>query len=498
MKYKNFENQISEVFRQDSAAVDTDALLSSLGIPVAVEKKDKATWWILSALVLLSLVLVGAYCYINGSNSMGIVDNSTKAIMSSENNFDNNSNEAIAIGDDVVENDEVLNDDVVSSTHTEDLEVAKVVSTKEIELASDVDVNKEKFINSSQEIKTNAVLRKNAKNNKEVTKNNNNTVGQYISQSNNYVSYQNSTEQYRRSDLEVNDSKLIQNNNSNITSTKVRQSVNEIFSLETLESGLMSEKEYPGLADPECPSFSYRIPWNISLLAEVGVMKPMKELEGSNARMDSVLAFRQMNENSKEAIQLGLHAKISKGKNPLYFRAGIAYTRIAEQMSEEYDYIEQDTTRGVISITESMDGDTITRIYGDIISETRYTGRTVKHYFLHLWDLPVAVGYELPIGGSYYVGGEVGAQINFRTSGTGFVFRDVNDYADLSEVTTKETKVGMSYFGGLHFGKHLSKRSSIQLSARFRYYPSTFSTVDPDIKQRYNLAGLHAGYVFRF
>jgi len=234
------------------------------------------------------------------------------------------------------------------------------------------------------------------------------------------------------------------------------------------------------------------------LLAEIGVMKPMKELEYSGADSDSIFTLRELNENSKEAIQLGLHAKISKGSNPLYVRGGIAYTRIAEQMNESYDYTEQDTMRGLVSITTSMSGDTVTAIYGDIISETRFIGRTVKHYFLHLWDLPIAVGYELPVGGSFYVGGEVGAQFNVRTSGSGFIFRDVNDYADLSEVTTKETKVGMSYFGGLHFGKHLNKRSSIQLSARFRYYPSKFSTVDPDVEQRYNLAGLHAGYVWRF
>lgn len=493
MKYKNFENQISEAFRQDSAAVDTDALLSSLGIPVAVEKKDKALWWIFSALALLSILLVSFYFYVNGSKTSGIAAKDIPAVNSTQNEFNNNSDKTTPILNNESDDTDEQNDLTVEALDVQ----GKVVSNinpenkfNETNISSQNELKSNAGLNAPLEVQEQVITSKVAK-------------SANISETSNTQEASNISENVSTSNESFNviassKNEISESNNSILSEVKSRNVLSDIFSLETLEGGLISQKEYPGLADPECPSFSYRIPWNISLLAEVGVMKPLKELENANGGMDSIFALREMNENSKEAIQLGLHAKVSRGSNPLYVRGGIAYTRIAEQMTEEYDYTEQDTTRGVISITESMDGDTITKIYGDIISETRYTGRTVKHYFLHLWDLPIAVGYELPVAGSYYVGGEIGAQINFRTSGTGFIFRDVNDYADLSEVTTKETKVGMSYFGGLHFGKHLSKRSSIQVSARFRYYPSTFSTIDTNIKQRYNLAGLHAGYVFRF
>ncbi len=491
MKYKNFENQISEAFRQDSAAVDTDALLASLGIPVTVEKQGRSAWWILSALALLSLLLVGFYCYINGSNSSGIAAQELVLPKLSENtnNNNNNSKTAIAVSEENQENDQSY--DEVELQSGESSSAATVNSS-----------NSKNVSERNEKVSNDEVVKSTIRENIEIV--NTESSPSYYSEQQNVVTYE-QTETYSNTSSYTPQLNTFIDTKQEIKDRSVVNSVNQsrkvledIFALKLLKSELISEKEYPGLADPECPSFSYRIPWNFSLLAEVGVMKPMKELQNTNPAMDSVFALREMNENSKEAIQLGLHAKVSRGSNPLYVRGGLAYTRIAEQMTEEYDYTEQDTTRGVISITESMNGDTITRIYGDIISETRFTGRTVKHYFLHLWDLPIAVGYEMPVGGSYYVGGELGAQINFRTSGTGFVFRDVNDYADLSEVTSKETKVGMSYFGGLHFGKHLSKRSSIQVSARFRYYPSKFSTVDPNIEQRYNLAGLHAGYVFRF
>ena len=496
MKYKNFENQISEAFRQDSAAVDTDALLSSLGIPVAVEKKDKALWWVFSALALLSVLLVGVYFCINGSSATGVAIKDIPVAISTQNEFNNNSNDVLVVSENESKKAADENETATNLAVNESTEVSNFNS--ENTFFSSTNVSSQNKVKNSQElVALGIVTEKELGTVKDEMSYSTVTARQNTSQANNMLEFR-STSKATLDFIPSANNVVNETSKKKDTEFKSRNLLNDIFSINTLEGGLISQKEYPGLADPECPSFSYRIPWNIALLAEVGVMKPLKELENTNGGRDSIFALREMNENSKEAIQLGLHVKVSRGNNPLYVRGGIAYTRIAEQMTEEYDYTEQDTTRGVISITESMDGDTITRIYGDIISETRYTGRTVKHYFLHLWDLPVAVGYELPVGGSYYVGGEIGAQINFRTSGTGFIFRDVNDYADLSEVTTKETKVGMSYFGGLHFGKHLSKRSSIQLSARFRYYPSTFSTVDPNIKQRYNLAGLHAGYVFRF
>ena len=485
MKYKNFEKQISESFLHDSAAVDTDALIASLGIPVALEPKKRAAWWMLTGLALLSLVAIGLYYFTNVP--MSIQGSDVSSIMIGAGMNDNN-NESSPV---VAEYDESTND----KTSNKESNTIEVKANKE-EVNAEVS---EPIINDNSGIifaKKNKVKETNTK---------------YISKEKTVISEIAVSENFESSKYETPSNFALSTNADNVVKGEIdnineESTVNNIglnrvleplLPIDILESGVVSEEDSPGLKEPECPSFSYRIPWNIALLAEVGVMKPMKDLMNSGST-NSAFDLRERNESSKEAIQIGLHAKVSKGSNPLYVRGGAAYTRIAEQMSEEYDYIELDTMRGLISITTSMTGDTITAVYGDVVSETRYTGRSEKHYFLHLLDIPVAVGYELPIGGSFYAGAELGAQFNLRTSGSGLIFRDVNDYADLSEVTTKETKVGISYFGGFHFGKHLSKRSSIQLSARFRYYPSRFSTVDPSIEQRYNLAGLHAGYVFRF
>lgn len=483
MKYKNFEKQISESFLQDSAAVDTDALIASLGIPVPVERERKIAWRFLAGFVLLSFMIGGFYYFINLSqsdNSIVSIKSTVEIVALEEKNAkdvlipikENNEKKSIAenvINTEVDEFDNTKEDSILSEMDSEIVFIANKLSGD----SSDRNRNKRND-NINNEIEGNGFITED-----EIT------FSKKDVESNINASINTQQESNNKLDL-------------SLSASETNRMIAPIMRVDQLSNYLISEKEYLGLADPECPSFSYRIPWNIALLVEVGIMKPMKELKNTSSVIDSVFALREMNEVSKEAIQLGLHTKISKGNNPLYVRGGLAYTRIAEQMNESYDYTEQDTMRGLISITTSMTGDTVTAIYGDIISETRYTGKSVKHYFLHLWDLPIAVGYERPIAGSYYVGGEVGAQFNFSTRGSGLIFRDVNDYVDLSEVSTKETKVGMSYFGGMHFGKHISNRSSIEVSARFRYYPSKFSTLHPSVEQRYSLVGLHAGYVYRF
>ncbi len=486
MKYNNFETHIRESFLNDSAPVDTDVLIASLGIPVALEPKRRLAWWMLAGLALLSLLLVGLYYFTSAPLGSYVGDTSSMTIGMDINGNNNDTSLALA------EDDESSNENISSqdSKNTENLTNQREVGNRkdetienysvEVNSVSDITIKKDKSQKVFQDSKSNKNSIRNSTN-KLVTKQDEAIVIEATSL------YEN---------VRVNRNSKI---SKAIISDKEHQdrTLDPLFPIELLQSEIISDSEFPGLAEPECPSFSYRIPWNIALLAEVGVMKPMKDLE--NVGMDnSAFDLRERNENSKEAIQIGLHAKISKGSNPLYVRGGATYTRIAEQMNEEYDYIELDTMRGLISITTSMTGDTVTAIYGDVVSETRFTGKSVKHYYLHLLDIPVAIGYEIPIAGSFYAGAELGVQFNIRTSGSGLIFRDTNDYANLSDVTTKETKVGISYFGGFHFGKHLSKRSSVQLSARFRYYPSRFSSVDPSIEQRYNLAGLHAGYVFRF
>lgn len=488
MKYKNFESNIKNIFQQDTAAVDSDMLLANLGLPLDTEPNRKPiAWWVITSILVLAFVASTAgFFLLNGKSTAAKA--STTNTVESMSNMDNGklikSVPATAISDD--QNGNITN---ITAANID----SESKTLKSIANANVVNENK-------------ANINKANKNNEGITIDNQSSIINKESQSsNNYISDTSISENSEVSTAKIS-SEIYNTSISNppveyISETSTilnndRQNI-EISSIEGLELNPFEiAADNVPFRGPECPTFSERSPVNFSLLAEIGLMEPIKDLS-YNGTPTSTFDYRKENENSKEAIQLGLHLKMAMDQSPFYLRGGVAYTRIAEQINEEYNYTELDTMRGIVSVTTSMTGDTVTAIYGDIVTETTFTGRTRRHYYLHLWDVPVAIGYETPVG-DFYVGGEVGAQINVSTSGSGLLMRDVNDYVELSEVENSETKVGMSYFGGIHFGKHLTAKSSVQLSARFRYYPSSFSTLDPNINQRYSLAGVHLGYVRRF
>ncbi len=463
MKYNKFENQINKHFVADSAPVDTDALLAALGLDTEETQTKPFPWWILG-IALITLVLIAGW--INNQNKIET---------------------SIA----TVESQSSINQQIIQPTKK----------------LTNINSEEESIINNDSAIMSTSFTIAKATNNTEKTtklsSSDVTTIARTIQQKPNSILQPELTKPIFKSTVNNKITKI--NNEINSTTNKPFQGIEELRKVNPLPSiadMMMQKIKLPirkiGTNGPECPSFGSSTPWHIALLAEVGVMKPMKELQSVNGDTAGAFDLRNNNENSKEAIQIGLYTKVSKGKSPFYLRAGAAYTRIAEQMNEKYNYTERDTTKGIISITTSASGDTITAIYGDIVTEKTFSGNSRRHYFVQLWDIPVAIGYEWQLGNSFYFGGEAGAQINISTGGSGLILRDINEYTEFSETVTNKTKVGMSYFGGLHIGKHISPRSSVQLSARMRYYPDHFSSVDPNIQQRYSLAGVHAGYVWRF
>ena len=483
MKYKDFENQLGKSFYNDSVAIDTDSLIASLNLPITQKKDDRFPYWVATSIVLILAMITGAF-YLNSSNSA--VDSS--AIVTSSMVQFPTDNSALLVDNKEEEHlEEEITNEPKNASNKVITESSSKISTSAISALADVDTNPTAELNRSEitEEKNLPVFNKNTQESKQISRSIKTTEVVNIPSENN------SNNSLNLASLETPTSKI---KNNSIAKPSI-----EIASIGKIESVMISnEDRLAGLGEPQCPSFSTRSPWNFSLLAELGLMKPSKELTNSSDMPSPTFGVRKEGESSKEAIQLGLYAKVSRKDTPFYLRGGAAYTRIAEQMTEDYNYIERDTTVGLISITTSMTGDTITSIFGDIVTETTFSGTSQKHYYLHLWDLPIAIGYEAPLADGFYLGGEVGVQFNIKTGGSGLIFRDVNDYANLSEVVSSETSVGLSYFGGVHIGKHLTDRSSIQFSARFRYYSDTFSTIESNVQQKYSLAGLHAGYLYHF
>ena len=244
-----------------------------------------------------------------------------------------------------------------------------------------------------------------------------------------------------------------------------------------------------------CPSFD-NSGWHMALIPEVGIFKPFKTLE--NIASDESAAFNERlnSESTLEGLEIGLYGMLVRDKLPLYLKAGVSYSRISERMDLQYEYVELDTTVGIISTTISGNGDTITHIYGDIVTETTYKGSNRQHHYIHLFDFPVSVGYTTYLGG-LDIGIEAGVRVNFMTRATGNLLTSQREYTNLSLNRLFKNRVGVSYFGGLMIGRNFGKFGDIYIAPRFTYFPSDFNNQNNNVRQRYFNIGLNAGVVYK-
>lgn len=247
-----------------------------------------------------------------------------------------------------------------------------------------------------------------------------------------------------------------------------------------------------------CPDFSNRSKPYLEIIPEVGAFLPLKRLEQGGNEASNIYALRNKNEKSLEGLNAGLYVRLRKEKLPFYLAAGISYSRLTEKMNLNYSYTRKDTTQGIISITVSQTGDTITTIYGDIITEKKISGYKVRHHNLSLVDLPVALGFEKQAG-DWTLGAEGGLALNLRLGSGGQLLASDTSFVRTDAAPRPfKSGVGLSYFGGLLAGRSLGNGHRVYLAARFRYLPQTFSSDNNVVRQGYSFAGLYAGYVIRF
>ncbi len=245
----------------------------------------------------------------------------------------------------------------------------------------------------------------------------------------------------------------------------------------------------------KCPTFGpKRGRFSFAVIPEIGVMLPNESLVGVPALPASMI--RMQDERALEGLQGALYLKASHSRLPVYLRSGLSYSRISHSLPLTYERVERDTTQGIISLTTSTTGDTITAIIGDIVTETTITGQSTKHYYTHQWDVPVAIGLEQAFG-RWIVGIEGGVNINVSTTASGSILRTPSEFGPIESTIDVSRRVGLGFFGGVQLGRNIEGFGEVYLAARARSIPDISSTVNVTT-QRYMLYGLHAGYVYRF
>lgn len=290
-------------------------------------------------------------------------------------------------------------------------------------------------------------------------------------------------------------------NEEKVNETALVQSVmsNEVLNIKPIQSLQQLVENNASLPlwhkDIECPTFSKKNNFYFELIPEVGIFKPFKNLEALSAEPTEVFTLRDGNEKSLEGLQAGLYIKLRNTKSPFSFRTGVEYQQLTEKMKLNYEYLTRDTTIGIISITESQTGDTLTIIRGPIITETTHSGSQVAHHQFRTFDVPMVLGYEKSLG-SFDIGVEAGISLNVSLRSNGNVLASSNSFTALPDNNLYKSSLGLNYLGGLYVAKNFESIGRFYLALRGRVIPNSFNAASNTVKQSYTYTGLHLGYIF--
>lgn len=253
-----------------------------------------------------------------------------------------------------------------------------------------------------------------------------------------------------------------------------------------------------GVDNIGCPDFSNSDKSaGLEILAEMGVFKSLKSLEGNSSEVNAITELRQQNEKPLIGLQAGIYLKYNLARSPFYVFGGANYSRFTERMNLDFTTTEIDTTIGVISITESELGDTITYIYGELYTEITNTGNRTRHYSLSVIDVPFHIGYELDIN-RFSVGAEVGVALNISTLSSGQFLSSQSDFMDLQDQENFKQRVGMRYDTKLFAAYKIDQRQKVYLSASLNLYPNSFAAEELNTSQMYKQLGINLGYGYMF
>ncbi len=264
----------------------------------------------------------------------------------------------------------------------------------------------------------------------------------------------------------------------------------KINTLEIDKNTVLNTKNQPTV---ECPSFNGP-KWIPSIGVHVGAFYPSKQLSNKNTEQSVIYEDRLTHEKSLEGLNGGIFLQVEHFKLPFYLKFGIDYSKLTEQLKLETSIIKMDTTQGIISITESENGDTLTVIRGDIIIEKTITSKSVTHYNIQMIDLPINLGYRFNM--KYFnVALEPGVCINLLSKTQGKVLNEIDKVNVISDSNGFNRNLGLSYFGNIALEKPLNF-GTLSLNFKYRYIPKDFSTTS--IAQHYRFGGVNLGYRIGF
>ncbi|HLO55021.1 MAG TPA: hypothetical protein VK169_12085 [Saprospiraceae bacterium] len=449
MEYNKFERQIANTLRQDEVSLDINALIDGIH---GNKKKDRK-WMLLWFFVIGSILMASGLMYITTGQLQGgsIVD--------------------------VKENNKAISTSGLNETLIQNIQ-------NQEDIFSDTNIGNNQLNSESTNVlaNTNSFLKSKSVYKKGKTR----STVQGSSSLKSPLATTNFIEQ--------------QNTSTDIfeSGQEIVRTTNDLNPLSNLSANVLFDRPQVVTDKVVCPTFSSRHRWYIELIPEIGYFRPLKTLENTTGEQNNVFDLRNKNEKTLEGIQAALYLQLRKQKSPFYLKAGLSYARLSEKMQLDYSYTKLDTSRGIISVTVSQTGDTVTTIIGDIVTESKLSGKKVAHHSFSLYDIPVAIGYEKKMG-MWSFGIEGGVMLNLSMQASGSTLSTDTSFVALDALPNQyHTNVGLSYFGGLNVGRDFHRIGRIYLAARARFIPNTFTADAQRFRQSYNFVGLHLGYVYTF
>ncbi len=487
MKYKEFENNLSQKLNAEEINVDTGSLIEA----IHKGSKNKSYNYYFGFFSLIALGLISAWAFnFNSVNDKGI-----------KNDLHSNSLNINKITDDKnsflhqnISGKLLDNNDKNLSEENQEFVNENNVNEKALSSTNAVQENKNQQSRHESEANNQQINIKNFPNKKYTNKSSNVT---YLKTPNNKL-YPKPIEEESTSFIERASSetvKLGQQSTIIKDDTELKRSLINVPTISNLNNELNYERALAYEA-VECPDFltgGVKVSYNI----EAGIFFADKALIEKEEENEEMYLLRKDKEKTLESLNIASSAIIKKENGPFYITAGVSYTRIAEQMRLNHNWTEYDTSIGIISTTTSQTGDTITVVMGEIIKEINYQRNSVDHYYIHLVDLPFGLGLENHRGNFIY-GIDGGVQLNLYTHSTGRFYRNVASYTELPNENVFRTAIGISYYGSMRMGLKLNYNSSVYLAAKVRFIPGDFAANNNNISQYYTLYGINAGYRYSF
>jgi len=232
-----------------------------------------------------------------------------------------------------------------------------------------------------------------------------------------------------------------------------------------------------------------------SVYALGGIYAVNRSLTANVAEPPANLVSRRASESPLESLssEFGINYRLSEN---LMLSAGLNYTRINEKIEDTYAEIDTVLLENVI-IEYIISSRGSEPVYGNVLAER--TVNTSLTAFNRYTD--ISISFDL----TYFLNNRkftpyfsLGLQQSLRSMQSGYWLLDGSLY-DLSNDDNGylSSKYGLGVRAGVGGHLSLSQRTKLLVGARYSQYLSPITNQNYELKQRYNLLGLHAGFIVK-